>query len=186
MKLPWLFAVILASALVAHAAPVTYELAFIGGLNLNSGFVPFAPSGGSFTYDTTNGFSEFDVSFNGEIFDFTSSANTPSICPQPGQCTPGDASQTFAAFTSGQDIWTATGNSFFAPFHATLNLISGDVGVSSTAGPFISFDPTVPITGSFTATPAAVPEPSSAALLLGVALICAAALPIRRLKQAPR
>lgn len=47
-----------------------------------------APTGGSFLYDPSisNGFSDFQVQWNGQVFDLTQEANTPITAPHPGQC----------------------------------------------------------------------------------------------------
>ena len=47
------------------------------------------PTAGSFTYDsTTPGFSDFTVTYNGVVFDFTADANSPNNHAPSGNCLP--------------------------------------------------------------------------------------------------
>ncbi len=61
----------------AVAAPSYYTMAFTGGIptNSNGGLIPLAPESGSFTYDSTAGFSSFVIQYLGETFDMTSAVN---------------------------------------------------------------------------------------------------------------
>jgi hypothetical protein len=161
-----------ACAIPATAAPVTYDMTFTGGFfndALNQE-VPFAPSSGSFTYDSTGGFSNFIVLYDGAEFNFTAQANAPNICLGGSPCFAGTAADAFNLLTQDK-----TWESFETPLGPNTNTFLSLVDSSAN-----TFYQTVPVFEGFqqccgspregTYTIAAVPEPTTLPMLSVAAL----------------
>jgi hypothetical protein len=156
----------------AFAAPVTYTMAFTGGLyHANGQFEPFAPEAGSFTYDPGSGFSNFNVLYDGDIFDLTASANAPTVCISFSNCSTGDPATGFNLLTTYNN-WIADEN-FLGPNVLTILTLSpfGGDAISATGPVFPGFQSCCapPRTGTFTIT--ATPEPSTLKTFSTTALV---------------
>jgi hypothetical protein len=160
----WVFA-----SSIAFASPITYDISFSG-----TGILPT----GSFTYDPANPTNGFTVSDNGDVLDFTSSANDPTpsssaICGAPGSaisfaimnhgCTPG-GSYTWSAGQAG----TIVEFQFFY-FYSILQgagigvAVTGDIGTNGSG--------TYTIEPQSTATPEPVSFPLFSASLAAAAIV---------------
>lgn len=169
--------VLIAAALGAKAAkadPIdltTYTINFTG-----TGLLPTA---GSFTYDPdTPNFTSFSVTYDGLIFDLTSSANAPNLQGSLPGCLTGKAGAeaTFALLTDCTPPPTGYTHQWYAIIKFSLLNFSfqdTDTGgngifintIDTTATPIFS-------TGGFSAAPATtVPEPTS--LMPATLLLCA-------------
>jgi len=141
----------------------TYDINFTGG----------SPNPtGQFTYDVTmNVFTAFTVTWDGIIFDLTTSANTPFT---QGDCPTSDPQASFQFLTSGKCGTSAIGQDWHtdavpSPFFEVYG-IGSDTFVNMAFGTF-DVGPgnfTVNENGTFTTT--LVPEPSSAILVLSALL----------------
>jgi hypothetical protein len=161
-----------AFALPALGNPVTYTMTFTGGPFLNGVQHNLAPSSGSFTYDPTTGFSNFLVDYNGDVFNFTAAANSPTICSIPSSCSLGTAAEELQVLLN-HDTWLDLENQ--PPYGAsgigvsTLDLDPGFANVSAHAAGFFSFGVgSPPAVGSYTI--ALVPEPGTLGMLLATTL----------------
>ncbi len=132
--------VLLAAAIPAPAAPITYSITFTytateavdySGDYIAGLYAPF----GSFTYDPANvgsEFSNFVVYWGNATYDFTSSANSPALAPDPvtgcSSAVPGQA-YGFALLTQGVTgcdapsfVWSGT---YYGASYSTLFFILG-------------------------------------------------------------
>lgn len=145
---------------------MSYLITFTGGPFENGVQINFAPESGSFSYDPNSGFSNFMVNYNGDVFDFTSAANVPSICTAPGSCLPGTPAQELDELLN-HNSWLDMENSSFSFGVVGINTLSlGDFHgqISATSSGFSNFTATSPpAVGTFTVT--AVPEPRALKLL---------------------
>jgi hypothetical protein len=160
-----------ACAIPDFAAPISYTMTFTGGLYSNSVFHPLAPTSGSFTYDSSSGFSNFIVDYDGDVFNLTASANAPSVCATLGNCVTGTPAEEFQMLMT-DDQWSA----FEPPADGgtkTNFLIGNDLGgISADAAVFPGFGiGSPPRTGTFSLTlTSSVPEPATLKLLWAAAL----------------
>ncbi len=152
----------------SSAAPITYNINFTGGSP--------TPSSGSFGYDSaTQTFNFFTVVRNSFSYDLTGQANAPNLVGSCDTLSP-NATDTFAWLQSGgcrPQIWTAVqsfGSQQFM-FGSLLFDLPNDIRLIQTRS--ASSSTTFVTNGNFTIAPAAVPEPSSTALMLagGAALV---------------
>jgi hypothetical protein len=156
-------AVLLAvTAAPAGATTIEYEINFGGGVG--------APSGSFFYNNVTDTFSGFTVTYDGTVFNLTSSANAPVIGGTGGACTGGatGGAASFALFTtclgsnpSVNTVWYGTSTIFEITNYGTVAstdftcVESGDATCMMGAPPLPLVDGIDPI-----------PEPSSWALVL--------------------
>jgi hypothetical protein len=161
----------IASVIPVLAIPVNYTMTFTGGPFENGVQINFAPASGSFSYDTTTGFSNFLVNFGSDTFDFTAAANAPTICSTVSSCSPGTAVEEFQELTTHGN-WTDHENSSFTFGVSGINsLVLGDFHgpISAQAAGFSNFTGTSPpAVGAFTIS--AVPEPGTLEMFFVAAL----------------
>jgi hypothetical protein len=173
LKLAHILLFFAACALPAVCAPISYDITFTGG----TGHGPFMPESGSFSYDPSNGFSNFLVLWDGAIFDLTSSANAPSCQPEPSCSTP---AASFAALMNPSAIWTEATVYAGGPFSTTLSFEEFSdpqnfAAFGATVVPSLpEAVPYTPAVGTFTVTLATAPEPATVGLL-GLGLLGAVA-----------
>ena len=112
---------------------------------------------GSFTYDSTSGFSDFFVSVYGYTFDLTTAANKSTFEPLlTGCCDP--------AYTFVSDLW----DNNTGPLFPSIRL-SGDISGMDCSG--FCMTTTVEVMGTWSISAVEpVPEPSALALMFFVAL----------------
>ncbi|MBL8209963.1 MAG: hypothetical protein JNK87_04595 [Bryobacterales bacterium] len=144
-------------------------------LNLGPGNTGGGTPAGSFTYNTvTKAFETFDVTFLGLSFDFTSSANAPSVSPTPPACLGGltGAEGFYTGLTQGcaDSRWRydfGSPTSFFA-IAVRLGSSAALAGASTASAPLSSLSNAGGSMGAATLVTAAAPEP---ALVIPVALV---------------
>ena len=162
-----------------HAAPISYSISF------TPVFGSPLPSSGAFSYDWAqpldSRFSNFIISWSGQLYDFTSNANLPVFQgTAPVSCIPTpDSAGVFFALTSPGgcpgligNIWQAnetisTGSSQFRFFLIDVSLGGWGPRVNG-VGAGTAQTPT--IEGRFTVSPSEVPEPSTPIMMLTGAL----------------
>ena len=110
-------------AMSALASPITYNIIFPGG--------GFAPTSGSFTYDASaplaSRFTNFTVSWDGLLFDFTNTANTGETFFGT-DCGTSPSSQSVFMFLSGQNVCVNAATIDWTGFAMTDTFISADSG----------------------------------------------------------
>ena len=170
-----LVAAIAVSAPSARAENDVYDITFTS----SSG--PDAVPVGSFDYDPTLGFTNFDVTFAGETYDFTSVANAPTVTGSGAGCGTTSTPQTAFALLDGN--CNVTGDLSAARTNLTFDA-KGLLG--STQFAVTQTNTNVAVGGDtygFSITdegPVAAPEPGTASLLLIGAMALLGARRIRR------
>ena len=153
-----------------RAAPTTYRINF----TTQSGT---APTSGSFTYDPSTGFSNFIVVWNGQTYNLTSAANSPTS-PTPTGC-PNEAPTSAYGFIIMSQTPTCPGGRYNwlgipsspSSFGFVVDLGSGDDDIVS-SGPGSSGATSFGGWSITPETPPATPAPASLILaLIGLASI---------------
>lgn len=152
--------------LVALSAPQTYEIYF----TQTQGSIPAID--GQFTYDSSTGFSNFKVAWNGAMLDLTNAANFPSLFTTADGYKTGSHVDSFALLTDSlpQPRNYATWDAFVYDQRTFFGFTSG-AGVNGVSESIVSINYNGPAVGIETPVQAggfssvyvgvAVPEPAS-------------------------
>jgi hypothetical protein len=162
------------TAISLSANPITYTIDFTGETSSS-----LLPTSGSFLFDSSDStFSNFDVQWDGGVFDFTSLANDPGFPPggDAGTCLSGlSGSAAFFAFiantTGCNPLWSAEPAMASFPDSA-FDFVGNSGGLDLVTEVQQSFAATGSGNGTFRVV--ATPEPSTMVLsVLALALIVA-------------